>query len=111
MNQLPLFEQPAPAHRYGVPRGVAAKMERAQTDEVRQAYLAVARARLDEWLDHRAFQEVRERYDLSSCWSRPLHHLVHVGLIEQRNVYHGAERPGPGYTGFHNEWRAIVPAA
>lgn len=107
MNQIPLFEQPAPVHRVGgAPATVAAKWERAQTEEVRQAYLDVAHAHPGEWLDHRAFQEVRERYDLTSCWSRPLYYLVHAGLLEQRNVYFGSERPGPDYTGFHNEWRA-----
>jgi hypothetical protein len=113
VNQLGLFEQPAPEpvrRTGGAPRSVAAKLERAQTEEVRQAYLLVLYARPDEWLDYRAFHDVRERYDLTSCWSRPLHHLVHRGLIEERNVHHGAERPGPGYTGFHNEWRAIAPA-
>lgn len=107
MNQLTLFEQPAPERLYGVPRSVAAKWARAQTEEARQAYLGVIRARPGEWLDHRAFSEVRERYDLTSCWSRPLSHLVHAGLIEQRNVYHGSECPGPGYKGFCHEWRFV----
>lgn len=106
MSQLSLFAPPT--RRGGMPRSVEAKLERAQTGDVRQAYLAVARALPGDWLAHGAFREVRERYDLTCCWARPLDYLVRAGLLEQRNVYAGSETPGPDYKGFHNEWRAIA---
>jgi hypothetical protein len=108
MSQLTLFAEPM---RCGMPRVVAEKINRAQADEVQQAYLAIARARPDEWLDYRSFRAPRERYNLTSCWSRPLGLLVRAGLIEDRRVYSGSETPGPDYTGFHNEWRAVAPTA
>lgn len=95
----------------GMPAGVYRKWERAGTDEVLEAMLAVAQARPGEWLTSSAFDAVLEQFDISSQRMRPLLKLVLAGKLDQRFFYFGARKPGPDYLGFRYEWRFHPPIA
>lgn len=93
-DQLTLFQEPA-RKTYG--ETYRERMHALATSpEVIEAMLDVFRAHPGEFISfHQKCWDIWQRYDLGSYINDSLHHLQHLGLLEEKRIYHGAESPCP----------------
>jgi hypothetical protein len=111
VNQLPLFEQPAPVRRLGgQPPGVEHRWNLAFSEPVKAELVARLNERTGQWLTWHDFADIRERHQIGFCLGHVLHGLVHDGRAVERKIYFGAERPGDSfkpYLGFTSVWSSV----
>jgi len=91
--QLALFQPPAPEKPYGQTQ--REKMHAlAISPEVIEDLLTVFRAHRGEYISfHQKCRAVFHRYNLGSYCNLALHHMEHLGMIEPKRIYLGAESP------------------
>lgn len=111
MNQLPLFEQQAPARRLGGrPPGVERRWNAAFSEPVKAELVTRLNERIGESLSWHDFDDIRERHQIGFCMGHVLHGLVHDGRAIEKNIYFGAERPGDpfkSYLGYTSVYSSI----
>ncbi len=66
----------------------------ARSPEVAGEVMAIFMDRHEEWLNYGDFHHIKTKYDLGFDFGTTLRVLVRDGKIEEKHIYHGAERPG-----------------
>lgn len=64
----------------------------ATSEDVIHAMLDVFRSHPGEFISfHQKCYDIWQRYDLGSYINDSLHHILHLGLLEEKRIYNGAE--------------------